>query len=47
MALRPRTGMFTESNNVITDPEQIRNILQPTQFAIGRVLMTKIFLKMF
>ena len=31
----PAIGMLAGSNNVITDPEQIRNILQPTQFAIG------------
>ncbi len=35
MALRPTIGMLTGSNDVITDPEQIRSILDPTRFAIG------------
>jgi hypothetical protein len=35
MALRPTIGMLTGSNDVITDPEQIENILDPTEFVVG------------
>jgi hypothetical protein len=36
MAKRPRRGMLTGSKaDVITDPEQIENIFNPPQYAVG------------